>query len=124
MSSTQQTVFRPWHKRDSYSFFTINTSAGGLLVPEDIIHPADSGSTLTWFIKYIYYCNLHFLNTYEIQLLKLRFSSARPYPVYALVLTCSQRILNYIWLPFQSLHSAHSLRKLNQTSVLGTKSLI
>jgi hypothetical protein len=53
----------------------VDTSAGGPLVPEDIIRPEVSVSALTWFIRYIYYWNLQFLN---MQLLsKLRISSVR-----------------------------------------------
>ena len=37
-------------------------SAGGLLVPEDIIHPEVSASELTWLIRYIYYRNVQYLN--------------------------------------------------------------
>jgi hypothetical protein len=33
----------------------VNTSAGGVLVPEGIIRPVVSASALTWFIRYIYY---------------------------------------------------------------------
>jgi len=40
----------------------VNTSAGGVLVPEGIIRPVVSASALTWFIRYIYYWNLQFLN--------------------------------------------------------------
>jgi hypothetical protein len=36
---------------------------GGLLVPLGIIHPVVSASALTWFIRYIYYWNLPFLNS-------------------------------------------------------------
>jgi hypothetical protein len=41
---------------------SLDTTAGGLFVPEDIIHPVVSVSTLTWFIRYIYYWNLQFIN--------------------------------------------------------------
>ena len=40
----------------------VSVSAGGLLVPEGIIHLVVSDSILTWFIRYIYYWNLQFLN--------------------------------------------------------------
>ena len=40
----------------------VDTSAGGLLVPESIILPVVSASALTWFIRYILYCNLQFRN--------------------------------------------------------------
>jgi len=46
-----------------YVFITITGStAGGLLVPEGIIHPVVSASARTWFIRYIYYWNLQFSN--------------------------------------------------------------
>ena len=35
---------------------------GGLLVPEGIIRSVVGASALTWFIRYIYYWNLQFLN--------------------------------------------------------------
>ena len=38
------------------------TSIGGLLVSEGIIHPVASDEALTWFIRYICYRNLKFLN--------------------------------------------------------------
>jgi hypothetical protein len=41
---------------------SLDTTAGGLFVPEGIIHPVVSVSTLTWFIRYIYYWNLQFIN--------------------------------------------------------------
>ena len=40
----------------------MDTSVGGLLVPEGIILPVFNASTLIWFIRYIYYWNLQFLN--------------------------------------------------------------
>ena len=39
-----------------------DTSASGLLVPEGMIRPEVSASALTWFVRYIYYGNLQFLN--------------------------------------------------------------
>jgi len=36
-----------------------DTSVGGLLSSESIIHPGVSVPTLTWFIRYIYYWNSH-----------------------------------------------------------------
>jgi hypothetical protein len=38
-----------------YYYHSVDTSAGGLLVPEDIFRPVVSASALTWFIIYIYY---------------------------------------------------------------------
>ena len=39
----------------------VNTSAGGVLVPESIIRPVVNASALTWFIRCIFYRNLQFL---------------------------------------------------------------
>jgi hypothetical protein len=36
----------------------VDTFAGGLLVPECIIHIVISDSTLTWVIRYMYVLNL------------------------------------------------------------------
>jgi hypothetical protein len=52
-----------WYLR-FYYYHWIDTSAGGLLVPEGIISPVVSVSALTWFIRYNYYWNLQFLNIY------------------------------------------------------------
>ena len=41
-----------------YYYHRVDTSAGRLLVPERIIHPAVSLSALTWFIRYISVWNL------------------------------------------------------------------
>ena len=49
----------------------VNTSAGGILVPEGIIRPVVSASALTWFIRYIYYWNLQFLNNVIINKTKV-----------------------------------------------------
>ena len=38
-----------------FKYVLINTSAGGLLVPEGIIRPVVSASALTWCSRYIYY---------------------------------------------------------------------
>ena len=40
----------------------VNTSAGGVLVPQGIIRPVVSASALTWFIRYIYYRHVQFLS--------------------------------------------------------------
>ena len=40
----------------------VDTSAGGLLVPEDIILRVVSVSELARFIRYIYYWKIQFLN--------------------------------------------------------------
>jgi len=44
-----------------YYYHWVDTSAGGLLDPEDIISPVVIVLALTWFIRYIYYWNLQFL---------------------------------------------------------------
>ena len=44
----------------------VDTSTGGLLVPEIIIRPVVSASGLTWFITYMYYWNLELLNNIVI----------------------------------------------------------
>ena len=49
----------------------INTSAGGVLVPESIIRPVVSASALTWFIRYIYFWNLQFLHNVIINKTKV-----------------------------------------------------
>jgi len=38
-----------------YYYHWVDTSTGGLLVPEDIICPVVSVFALTWFIRFIYY---------------------------------------------------------------------
>jgi len=38
-----------------YYYHWVDISAGGLLVPEGIMHPVVSVSALTFFIRYIYY---------------------------------------------------------------------
>jgi hypothetical protein len=41
---------------DFYYYYWVDTSAGGLLVPQGIIRPVVSVvSALPWFIRYIYY---------------------------------------------------------------------
>ena len=37
-------------------------SVGEILVPDSVIRPVVSVSSLTWVIRYIYYWNLQFLN--------------------------------------------------------------
>jgi hypothetical protein len=39
----------------AYIYDWVNTSAGGVLIPEGIIRPVVNASALTWFIRYIYY---------------------------------------------------------------------
>jgi hypothetical protein len=55
----------------SYIYYWVNTSAGGVLVPQSIIRPVVSASALTWFIRYIYYWNLQFLNNVIINKTKV-----------------------------------------------------
>ena len=51
----------------------VNTSSGGVFVPQGIIRPVVSASALTWFIRYIYYWNLQFLNNVIINKTKVLF---------------------------------------------------
>jgi hypothetical protein len=44
-----------------YYYYWVDTSAGGRLVPEGIIHPVIFFLKLTLFIRYIKVCNLQFL---------------------------------------------------------------
>jgi hypothetical protein len=54
-----------------YYYHWVDTSAGGLLVLEGIIRPVVSASGLTWFIRYIYFWNLQFLNNVIINKTKV-----------------------------------------------------
>ena len=51
--------------------YWVDTSAGGLLVPEGIIRQVVSALVLTWLIRYIYYCNLQLLNNVIINKAKV-----------------------------------------------------
>jgi hypothetical protein len=46
-----------YHERNGilYRLNWLNTSAGGLLLPEGIILPVVSASALIWIFRYIYY---------------------------------------------------------------------
>jgi len=59
-----------WYLR-VYYYYWVDTSAGGLLVPGGIIRQVGSVSALTWFIKYIYFWNLLFLNNMIINQTKV-----------------------------------------------------
>ena len=59
-----------WYLRFCY-YHWIDSSAGGLSVTEGIIRPVVSASELTWFIIYIYYWNLQFLNNVIINKTKV-----------------------------------------------------
>jgi len=50
-----------WYLRFYYDHW-VDTVAGGLLVPNGIIRRVVIVSALAWFIRYIYYWNLQFLN--------------------------------------------------------------
>ena len=63
-----------WYLR-FYCYHCVDISAGGLLIPEVIIHPVVNASVLTSFINYTYKWNLHFLINGII--IKLRFSFGR-----------------------------------------------
>ena len=45
-----------------YCYHWVDTTAGGLLVPEDITCSVVSVSALTWFMRYSYFLYLWFLN--------------------------------------------------------------
>ena len=59
-----------WYLR-FYYYHRVDTSAGGLLDPECIICPVVSASALSWFITYVYFWNLHFLNNVIINQTKI-----------------------------------------------------
>ena len=44
--------------KEHYYYYWVDTTSGGLLIPDGIIYPVVSVSVLTWFIRYIYYWNL------------------------------------------------------------------
>ena len=50
-----------WYIR-FYYYNWVDTSAGGLIVSDGIIHPVISAPALAWFIRYIYYWKLQFQN--------------------------------------------------------------
>ena len=54
-----------------YYFHWVDTSARGLFVYEGVIRPMVSVSALTWFIRYISYSNLQFLNNVVINQTKV-----------------------------------------------------
>jgi hypothetical protein len=54
----------------------VDTSDGGLLVPDGIIRPLVSSSALTWFIIYVYYWNLQLLNNVIINKTKVLLPNA------------------------------------------------
>jgi hypothetical protein len=60
ISETRRTSYI-WYQH-LYCYQRVDTSAGGLLVPEGIILPVVGVSAVTLFIIYIYYWNVQFLN--------------------------------------------------------------
>ena len=68
ISWTVPKIWQPWFLNLISTFLLlsvyrwVDTSAGGLVVPEGIIHQVVRASAMTWFIRYIYYWNLQFLN--------------------------------------------------------------
>ena len=46
-----------------YYYHWVDTSVGGLLVPEGIIHPVVSVLALTWFIRYLCFYYYHWVDT-------------------------------------------------------------
>ena len=66
----------PWgyHSLSSLGFYHwVDTSVSGLLVPGGIIYSVVWASPRTWFIRYIYYWNLLFLNNVIINETKVVF---------------------------------------------------
>ena len=59
-----------WYLR-FYYYHWVDTSVGELLVPEGNICPVVSASALTWFIRYIHYWYLQFLNNVIINKTKI-----------------------------------------------------
>ena len=41
--------------KEHYYYYWVDTTSGGLLIPDGITYPFVSVSVLTWFIRYIYY---------------------------------------------------------------------
>ena len=58
-----------------YYYHWVDTSAGGILIIDGIILPVVSASELTWFIRYIYYWNLHLRNNVIINITKVLFQN-------------------------------------------------
>jgi hypothetical protein len=85
-----------------YYYHWVDTSAGGLLVPEGIIRPVVSASALSWFNRYMCYWNLQFLNNESIIKTKVLLPQAYVTvadigdPIYALLL--ARKTFNIIWL--------------------------
>ena len=86
----------------------VNTSAGGVLVPESIIRPVVSASALTWYIRYIYYWKLQFLNNVIINKTKVLLPQAHV------------TLADYYW-AFQSFDFVRTWWRLFQKRVVGTK---
>jgi hypothetical protein len=86
----------------------VNTSAGGVLVPESIIRPVVSASALTWYIRYIYYWKLQFLNNVIINKTKVLLPQAHV------------TLADY-YLAFQSFDFVRTWWRLFQKRVVGTK---
>ena len=83
-----------------YYFHWVDTSARGLFVYEGVIRPMVSVSALTWFIRYISYSNLQFLNNVVINKTKVPLPQAYltvaeiGYLVYTVCFICYKRYLN------------------------------
>ena len=86
----------------------VNTSAGGVLVPESIIGPVVNASALTWFIRYIYCWNLQFLNNVIINKTKVLLPQA------------NVTLADY-YLAFQSFDFDRTWWRLSQKRVVRTK---
>jgi hypothetical protein len=85
-----------WYLR-FYYYHLVDTSAGGLLVPEGFIRSVVSAPALTWYIRY--YWNWQFLNNVIINKTKVLLLQAKVtiadfgYPVYALWICCFKNLI-------------------------------
>jgi hypothetical protein len=62
----------------SFYYHWVDIAASGQLVPEGIIGPVVSASALAWFIRYIFYRNLQFLNHVIIIKIKVFLPLGKP----------------------------------------------
>jgi hypothetical protein len=85
--------------RRFYYYLWVDTSVDGLLVPEGIIRPVVSASELTWYIRYIHYRNLYFLNNVINNKTKVLLPQAFLFTLFGFI---ASKTLNY--LAFQNFH--------------------
>ena len=79
--------------RRFYYYHWVDTSVGGLLVPEGIIRPVVSASELTWCIRYIHYRNLQFLNNVINNKTKVLLPQAFLFTLFGFI---ASKTLNYL----------------------------